>query len=290
MRLSWYADTGVAVFSIWQGGMCTGTFRLPIGDLPRMIEILERGPDEPQPQPRSRSREQSWGGREPARTGQREMPPGRVHYPDADGGYPDEPRTGYSQADAAETAAASYARDEPRRRGGYGIADAPSPTGIGPGRGDYPQRGGHFGAPDLDAEGYRGYDPAEPDSSAHRGGGSGYGQERFVPPYVRGAVGDYSDDIPARPGDRPDDLLPESYRAGPSGGPPEDPHYPPESWPPPGYSDRPRYRLPDTDGPHSHGRHGKSQYRQDPAGAQYDPDPLAGIDSGTSDYPVRPRS
>ena len=38
MRLSWYADTGVAVFSIWQGGTCTGTFRLPIADLPRMVE------------------------------------------------------------------------------------------------------------------------------------------------------------------------------------------------------------------------------------------------------------
>jgi hypothetical protein len=48
MRLSWYADTGVAVFSIWQGGRCTGTFRLPIDDLPRMIEILERGPHGPQ--------------------------------------------------------------------------------------------------------------------------------------------------------------------------------------------------------------------------------------------------
>src|SRR5215831_3404451 len=44
MRLSWYADTGVAVFSIWQGGMCTGTFRLAIGDLPRMLETLEHGP------------------------------------------------------------------------------------------------------------------------------------------------------------------------------------------------------------------------------------------------------
>ena len=28
MRLSWYSNTGVAVFSIWQGGTCTGTFRL----------------------------------------------------------------------------------------------------------------------------------------------------------------------------------------------------------------------------------------------------------------------
>src|SRR5258708_17595770 len=44
MRLSWYADTGVAVFSIWQGGMCTGTFRLAIDDLPRMGETLQRGP------------------------------------------------------------------------------------------------------------------------------------------------------------------------------------------------------------------------------------------------------
>src|SRR5215472_11275657 len=44
MRLSWYANTGVAVFSIWQGGTCTGTFRLPIVDLPRMIEALQRGP------------------------------------------------------------------------------------------------------------------------------------------------------------------------------------------------------------------------------------------------------
>jgi hypothetical protein len=46
MRLSWYADTGVAVFSIWQAGTCTGTFRLPMGDLARMIETLSSGPDD----------------------------------------------------------------------------------------------------------------------------------------------------------------------------------------------------------------------------------------------------
>ncbi len=44
MRLSWYAETGVAVFSIWQAGTCTGTFRLPMGELDRMIETLGRGP------------------------------------------------------------------------------------------------------------------------------------------------------------------------------------------------------------------------------------------------------
>src|SRR5580658_5839258 len=43
MRLSWYADTGISVFSIWQGGTCTGTFRLPREELPRLIESLRRG-------------------------------------------------------------------------------------------------------------------------------------------------------------------------------------------------------------------------------------------------------
>ena len=47
LRISWYADTGVAVLSIWQGGTCTGSFRLPMGDLPRMIAALQRGPDGP---------------------------------------------------------------------------------------------------------------------------------------------------------------------------------------------------------------------------------------------------
>src|SRR5207248_751533 len=44
MRVSWYADTGVAVFSIWQGDTCTGTFRLPIPELPRMVRALTEGP------------------------------------------------------------------------------------------------------------------------------------------------------------------------------------------------------------------------------------------------------
>ena len=43
MRLSWYADIGISVFSIWQGGTCTGTFRLPPEELPRMIDALQRG-------------------------------------------------------------------------------------------------------------------------------------------------------------------------------------------------------------------------------------------------------
>ena len=44
MRLSWYADSSVAVFSIWQANRCTGTFRLPFVDLVRMVETLQSGP------------------------------------------------------------------------------------------------------------------------------------------------------------------------------------------------------------------------------------------------------
>src|SRR5215470_19311258 len=44
LRISWYSDTGVAVLSIWQGGTCTGSFRLPMGDVPRLIAALQAGP------------------------------------------------------------------------------------------------------------------------------------------------------------------------------------------------------------------------------------------------------
>src|ERR1700751_468610 len=43
MRLSWYSNTGIAVFSIWQGRTCTGTFRLPVDDLTRLVDSLRRG-------------------------------------------------------------------------------------------------------------------------------------------------------------------------------------------------------------------------------------------------------
>src|SRR5450631_4051472 len=66
MRLSWYADTGVAVFSIWQGGTCTGTFRLPMDDLARMIEALQRGPQGQR------------GRRDAPGEAAREVPPGRA--------------------------------------------------------------------------------------------------------------------------------------------------------------------------------------------------------------------
>jgi hypothetical protein len=95
LRLSWYADTGVAVLSIWQGGMCTGTFRLAIADLPRMVETLQRGPERP-----------TQGQRDDQRTGP-------AQYPAEPAGYVAAP-TEYAPAEyaPAEYAPAEYTNSQ----------------------------------------------------------------------------------------------------------------------------------------------------------------------------------
>ena len=43
MRVSWHAEADVVVLSLWSGGTCTGTFRLPVEDVPDMIDALRDG-------------------------------------------------------------------------------------------------------------------------------------------------------------------------------------------------------------------------------------------------------
>jgi hypothetical protein len=90
LRISWYADTGVAVLSIWQGGTCTGSFRLPMADLPRMIETLQRGPDVPAgdcgPATGAGYREQPGPARHAARGGRQPGPPAGPPEPGWDSG------------------------------------------------------------------------------------------------------------------------------------------------------------------------------------------------------------
>jgi hypothetical protein len=43
MRVSWHAESDVVVLSLWSGGTCTGTFRLPVEDVPDMIDALREG-------------------------------------------------------------------------------------------------------------------------------------------------------------------------------------------------------------------------------------------------------
>jgi hypothetical protein len=292
MRLSWYADTGVAVFSIWQGGMCTGTFRLPIGDLPRMIEILQRGPQD-EAHSMHEADDADWG---VGYTGQRDYPAGGSRRPERDPRLVSSDRPSYRD-DQAETAAAGfghedlgdrYGRDvEPedprgreygsgRRRSGYDQDDRrveprrpgydyaeplgeprrpgyepPAPRDTAFLAGQAPDPGGQSTGWDAFSDGpYPGYEPQPPSGDAQLGWGdsadpsAGYGQERFVPPYVRSAGGEYPHDIPGRGPDLPGGEGRAAYRSGPPSGRSAADDYPEPSWAPGGYSDSGQYRLP----------------------------------------------
>jgi hypothetical protein len=173
MRLSWYADTGVAVFSIWQAGMCTGTFRLPIADLSRMIEILERGPS-----PQGRGRAPVTGGRREPERGRGEYLADEDEIGLLDSAEPGR-QGGYSQADYT----ADYGRSGHGRDADGGLPDYPSADfGSGYGDASYGQTDYHdagdsasygYGGSDHrgDDRGTGGYQPADygsgrPDESA----------------------------------------------------------------------------------------------------------------------------
>ncbi|WP_147312189.1 hypothetical protein [Thermomonospora umbrina] len=52
LRLSWHPDAQVMVVSIWNGGVCSGTFRLSARDVPGFIESMSQGL--PSSEPRGR--------------------------------------------------------------------------------------------------------------------------------------------------------------------------------------------------------------------------------------------
>ena len=43
LRVSWHPEADVVVLSLWRDGTCAGTFRLPIDDVPDLIEVLRGG-------------------------------------------------------------------------------------------------------------------------------------------------------------------------------------------------------------------------------------------------------
>jgi hypothetical protein len=255
MRLSWYADTGVAVFSIWQGGMCTGTFRLPIGDLPRMVEILQAGPH-------GRGRALPGHPAGPAGAGyggHQDYPTGSVLRPGADDGYERDyladPGPGYGRDEPAGARRGGYGADEPAgaRRGGYGPDGPGEPTPVAYARDplEYPEPGGGRYGRDAFSDDWPDY-PAEDQAESRRGAhgrddaaetmAAGYGQERVVPPYVQNPAGEYGNDIPARAADIPTGSRHGAYRDErlDSRSPAEE--YEEPQWAPADYSDGPRYR------------------------------------------------
>jgi len=264
MRLSWYADTGVAVFSIWQGGTCTGTFRLPIADLPRMVEALQRGPhgdagDPAAEQPPTRA------GAGPGR-GPGSSPLGEgtdTGQPTAAFRPPDvEPVTGMAPA------AGYYYGDDP-------LATHPTPSG--PYRGD-PAAG--YGDHAAEYDDPRAADPRadDPRAADPRAGGQrdvlGAGPGEEVPPPAAAFGGDGG--LPVGP-DAPDPL---GVRGGRGRRRSRSEPYPPEDAPP-RYADEPSggFHADPLGGfgedPHE-GYHG-----DDPHAAYGSDDPHAGYGGGT---------
>ncbi len=44
LRVSWHSADGVVVLSMWRKSECTGSFRLPVSDLPDLLRALTDGP------------------------------------------------------------------------------------------------------------------------------------------------------------------------------------------------------------------------------------------------------
>jgi hypothetical protein len=245
MRLSWYADTGVAVFSIWQGGTCTGTFRLPMDDLERMIEALRRGPQ--------------GKGQRASRDVQRDAQAVRDAVPGGGGqdqGQPTQAMRMPERAGRDQDGARSYRRDS------AGYPDPLSPDypaeqledyRTGAGTGDF-RPAADAGYPDVPVTGdYRrtGAEPAaypeEASSGSYRrpGRSGGYPAEPGYPAgadypddYRGGSSGSHRRDAGRDPA-RDAGGYPADYRSGSSGshrrdapGYPVDPAYPAD----PGYS------------------------------------------------------
>lgn len=51
LRVSWHAEDGLVVLSLWDGARCTGTIRLAAEDVPALLEALGLGLPSPGPSP-----------------------------------------------------------------------------------------------------------------------------------------------------------------------------------------------------------------------------------------------
>ncbi len=43
LRVSWHAEADTVVLSLWRNGVCAGTFRLSLDDVPDLVSVLRGG-------------------------------------------------------------------------------------------------------------------------------------------------------------------------------------------------------------------------------------------------------
>jgi hypothetical protein len=66
LRVTWHGEADLVVLSLWHGGTCTGTFRLPVSEVPDLIDVLRDG------------LARSYDGRPPGHTGPGDVCPARA--------------------------------------------------------------------------------------------------------------------------------------------------------------------------------------------------------------------
>jgi hypothetical protein len=259
LRISWYADTGVAVLSIWQGGTCTGSFRLPMGDLPRMIETLERGPDGqgipavdyPAHPP----------GAQPPRAPEAQYPREAGH-PGAAAGY-DAYQAGAGSLHYLNGSAPAQYPDETSARYMDGAASARHPDETSAG---YPHGAAPAHYPDETSAGH----PDGPVPSGYR--------DAPVPPYS-GEPG---------PADYPGSATRRDFPAEPAGGPYPDGPYPDGKYPDDKYPGGEYARDPYAGDRYSGDQYAGDQYAGDPYPADHysrDPYPAEQYPDPAGHYP-----
>jgi hypothetical protein len=57
LRLSWHAEAGLVVLSLWRANVCTGSFRLPAEEVPALVDALRAGLDQAYDASRAEDRE-----------------------------------------------------------------------------------------------------------------------------------------------------------------------------------------------------------------------------------------
>ena len=43
LRVTWHGEADVVVLSLWRGALCAGTFRLPVEEVPDLVDALRAG-------------------------------------------------------------------------------------------------------------------------------------------------------------------------------------------------------------------------------------------------------
>jgi hypothetical protein len=43
LRVSWHYDSDLVVLSLWRDNVCAGSFRLPVDEVPKLIDVLRSG-------------------------------------------------------------------------------------------------------------------------------------------------------------------------------------------------------------------------------------------------------